>query len=85
MPAISPVVTLKILLLSRLKNACVSPSMYVDSIKASVHQILSVKTLNINRGKEIYPMCIPVHLAQTGNCFPFQKKDRSGFLWQNVI
>lgn len=49
-PAISPVVTRKILLLSLLKKACVSPSIYVGNIKAIVHQIFKVKTLNINKG-----------------------------------
>ena len=27
------------------------------------------------------PAASPVHLAQTGNCFPFQKKDLSGLQW----
>ena len=27
------------------------------------------------------PTASPVHLAQTGNCFPFQKKDLSGLQW----
>ena len=32
------------------------------------------------------PTASPVHLAQTGNCFPFQKKDLSGLQWHpNMI
>lgn len=84
-PAISPVVTRKMFVLSRLKNACVKPSIYVGNIKAIVHQIFKVNTLKRKSGNVRYPICIPVHLAHTGNCFPFQKKERSGFLWQNVI
>ena len=41
-------------------------------------------TPNKKNGKERYPKCIPVHLAHTGNCFPLQKKDLSGFLWQKL-
>ena len=36
--------------------------------------------LNKNKGKDKYPKCIPVHLAQIGNCSHFKKKERSGFL-----
>ena len=35
-----------------------------------------------NNGMQIsIPTASPVHLAQTGNCFPFQKKDLSGLQW----
>ena len=35
-----------------------------------------------NSGTQIsIPTASPVHLAQTGSCFPFQKKDLSGLQW----
>jgi len=80
MPAITPVVTLRKLVLSRLKNACVIPSIYVGAIRPMVQNMLMENTLNMKKGKARYPIWMPVHLAQTGNCFPFQKKERSGFL-----
>lgn len=38
-PAMTPVINLNGLLLSRLQNACVKPSIFVGAIKAKVHQI----------------------------------------------
>ena len=56
----------------------------MGTINKIVNQKLMDITPNKKNGKERYPKCIPVHLAQTGNCFPLQKKDLSGFLWQKL-
>lgn len=52
-PAISPVVTLKKLLLSLLKKACVQPSMYVGRINAKVHQMFNENIWNKKNGNAI--------------------------------
>lgn len=50
-PASRPVVTRRMLLLSRFMKACVMPSRKVGAIISNVTQRLSVKTLNKKNGK----------------------------------
>lgn len=51
-PAITPVVTRNIFVLSRLQYACVNPSKYVGNMQAIVHQIFKETMPNRNNGKD---------------------------------
>lgn len=56
------------------------PSINIGIIKAKDMRISGRQTRN--NGMQIsIPTASQVHLAQTGNCFPFQKKDLSGLQW----
>ena len=56
------------------------PSINIGIIKAKDMRISGRQKRN--NGMQIsIPTASPVHLAQTGNCFPFQKKGRSGLQW----
>ena len=61
------------------------PSISIGIIKAKDMRISGRQKRN--NGMQIsIPAASTVHLAQTGNCFPFQKKDLSGLQWHpNMI
>lgn len=69
-PYIIPVISRKVLLLSRFIYAWVSPSTIVGKISKIVHSQFNSIILNINSGAERKPTYAPVHRAHTGNCFP---------------
>ena len=81
MPKNVPVKNRNGLLLNHFVFNCNTPSI-TKGITKTIHQpqlAYQCKKIN-NKHSNIMPNSSPVHLAQMGNCFPFQKNERAGKL-----
>ena len=83
MPKNIPVIKRKGLLLNHLVFHCSIPSMIRGSANTTHQPLVAYQPVNTNNTpSSSIPTASPVQRAQMGNCFPLQKKDLPGKLWQ---
>ena len=76
-----PVKSRRQLLLSALKINCIAPSTVMGITNVKIKRWCWHFVTHAIKIPRKYPIKIPVHLAQRGNCLPHIKNDLSGLWW----